>query len=132
MGQETTQEIALPVDPVMAAFDASAVQWETAVPETGDQIVFDTIGDQFIGLYLGMRSVTVEEKDGRESEFKVLMFTGVDGKPYQINAGWKLESAFESAAVPERAIVRITYVKDVDTGRNDPMKDYRVEVAKRP
>lgn len=132
MAQETTQEVALPVDPAMAAFDASEVQWETAVPETGDQIVFDTIGDQFIGLYLGMRGVTVEEKDGRESVFKVLMFTGTDGKPYQINAGWKLESAFDSAAVPERAIVRITYVKDVDTGRNDPMKDYRVEVAKRP
>lgn len=120
------------IDQEMAAFNPAEVQWETAVPETGDQIVFDTIGDVFIGLYLGSRVVPVTEKDGRETSFKVLLFTGIDGKPYQINSGWKLDSAFESAAVPERSIVRITYVKDVDTGRNDPMKDYRVEVAKRP
>ena len=119
------------IDNNMAEFDPAAVQWETAVPEIGDQIVFDTIGDVFIGLYLGTRSVLAEPDDPK-SVFKVLMFTGVDGKPYQINAGWKLESAFDSANVPERAIVRITYVKDVDTGRKDPMKDYRVEVAKRP
>lgn len=128
----TGKEMEIGIDREMAEFNASEVQWETAVPETGDQIVFDTIGDQFIGLYLGSRVVEVLEKDGRTSAFKILMFTGTDGKPYQINAGWKLDSAFESAAVPDRSIVRITYVKDVDTGQNDPMKDYRVEVAKRP
>lgn len=127
---DTSNELQL-IDAEMAAFNAETVQWETAVPETGDQIVFDTIGDVFIGLYLGSRVVTVMEKD-KEEEFTILMFTGTDGKPYQVNAGWKLGSAFDSAAVSVKDIVRITYVKDVDTGRKDPMKDYRVEVAKRP
>lgn len=128
-----TQEIALPVDKEMTEFNAAAVQWETAVPETGDQIIFDTIGDVFIGKYLGSRWVDIEATAKEPaSRFKILMFTGTDGKPYQINSGWKLESAFESTCVPEQSIVRITYVKNVDTGRKDPMKDYRVEVAKRP
>lgn len=127
----SNQEIEYLIDKQMAAFRPEEVVWETAVPETGDQIVFDTIGDVFIGLYLGSRTALADEYDPK-SEFTILMFTGVDGKPYQANAGWKLKSAFESATVTEGSIVRITYVKDLDTGRKDPMKDYRVEVAKRP
>jgi hypothetical protein len=123
------QELERLIDQEMAEFDENTVQWETAVPETGDQIVFDTIGDVFTGLYLGSRTVLAEE-DNPESAFRILMFTGTDGKPYQVNAGWKLESAFK--LIPERSIVRITYVKDIDTGQPSGMKDYRVEVARRP
>lgn len=114
-----------------AAVDWDAVEWETAVPETGDQIVFDTIGDEFVGLYHGKREVPVTEKDGRETSFLILMFTGTDGKPYQTNAGWKLEAGFQG--IEPQSIVRITYVKDVDTGHKaNPMKDFRVEVARIP
>lgn len=101
------------------------VEWQTVVQESGDQIIFDTLGDVFIGLFTGKQ---VANKDGEP--FTILTFTGADAKPYQTNAGWKLESAFEDIDAGE--IVRITYVKDVDTGQASPMKDFRIDVAVRP
>lgn len=110
---------------VMTEFDWASVQWRTEVQETGTQIVFDEIGDQFIGQFTGMRKA---EKDGEE--FIILQFIGTDSQPYQTNAGWKLAAGFVD--IDSGSIVRITYVKDVDTGRKDPMKDFRVDVAVTP
>lgn len=124
MAQEKSAEMARPNDAYMAETDWSAVQWETVAQETGDQIVFDTIGDEFIGLFTGRQTA---QKDGED--FTILSFIGTDGKPYQTNAGWKLEQAFSD--IPEQTVTRIKYVKDIDTGQPSPLKDFRVDVAKR-
>jgi hypothetical protein len=110
---------------MVPATDWGNVQWQTAVAESGDQIVFDKIGDEFIGQFVAARTA---QNDGED--FTILTFIGVDGKPYQTNAGWKLQEGFSD--IEPGTIVRITYVKDVDTGRKDPMKDYRIEVAVTP
>jgi hypothetical protein len=107
--------------------DWSSVQWETAVQESGDQIVFNEIGDVFVGLYIG--SITAHNPKDDE-DFTILQFTGVDGKPYQTNAGWKLREGFSD--IPSNTIVRITFVKQVDVGQNDPMNDFRIDVASTP
>lgn len=103
-------------------------QFQTHVAETGDQIVFDTIGDTFTGIYTGYE---IGCKDGgtEADEFTVLQFRGEDGKPYQTNAGWKLRKAFVNR-VDSGSLVRITYVKDVATNSVQPMKDFRVEIAR--
>lgn len=103
--------------------DWNSVQWDTVAQEAGTRIVFDTIGDSFIGRYNGYR--TVETADGEN--FKVLTWTGTDGEPYETNAGYSLEQAFEDLA--PGVITRVTYVKDVPTGQASPMKSFRVEVA---
>jgi hypothetical protein len=110
--------------------DWNQVVWETVVQEAGAQIVFDTVGDQFIGLYTGKRDVELVNNKGEMEKFTVLTFKGTDGNPYQTNAGWKLETGFMSADIKRGDIVRVTYVKDVDTGQPSPMKDFRVECAR--
>ena len=48
---------------------------------------------------------------------------------YAVNKSYKLEQAMEYVKPDDW--VRITYIKDVDTGRGlNPMKDYRVDVRK--
>jgi hypothetical protein len=100
----------------------NSVKWQTAVQETGTQIVFDTIGDTFIGMFTGKRHAVNDGED-----FTILTFTGTDGEAYQTNAGWKLSEGFSD--IPSGTIVRIKYVKDVETGSPSPMKDFRVDVA---
>lgn len=101
--------------------------FETRVSETGDTIVFDTIGDTWTGIYIGSVRAGKEGADERDM-FTILQFTGEDDKPYQVNAGWKLERGMSE--VEPGSLVRITYVKDVDTGAPQPMKDFRIEVAR--
>ena len=105
----------------------NTVEWETAVDRLGEQIVFEKLGDQFLGMFTGHR--IVETDDG---PFNVLTFKGRDGLPYQINAGWKLEQAFLSSDIKRGDIVCIEYVNDVDTGQPSPLKDFKVYRAKRP
>jgi hypothetical protein len=111
----------------LAEVDWNTVTWDTVIQETGEQIIFDTVGDAFVGLFTGKREVEV---DG--GTFTLLTFMGAGGKRYQTNAGWKLENGFMDADIKRGDIVRVTYVQDVDTGQPSPMKDFRVEVARRP
>lgn len=122
-------EIARPVtdEGVLDSIDWDKVTWETVVEESGEPVVFETVGDKFIGMYTGKRHV--ETEDGK---FVILTFKGPGGRAYQTNAGWKLESAFDEDLIMRGDIVCVTYVKDVDTGQPSPMKDFRVQRAIRP
>jgi hypothetical protein len=87
--------------------------------ETGEQVVFEHFGDSVTLLFTGIEHVSTEE-----SRFDILTFLDADGKPYQLNAGWRLENIFRD--IPPNTVTTITYVKDVDTGNPSPMKDFRV------
>jgi len=119
MSREEAEKVA-----AMPEWARQPIEWHTAVQETGDQIVFDTIGDEFVGMFNGPQTA---EKEGEE--FTILTFEGTDGKPYQTNAGWKLERAFVD--IPTGTVVRITYVKDIDVNQPSPLKDFRVDIAYR-
>jgi hypothetical protein len=118
-----TKAVATTDPNAIAQFDVSGRTVEFVIPELGDQLSFDTIGVSLTLRYLGKRYANVDDSEKR---FLVLMFEDANGKPYQINAGWKLASAFED--ILPNSIVRMTYVKDVETGAVSPMKDYRIEV----
>lgn len=101
-------------------------EWETVAEETGIKVVFDTIGDTFIGQYLGR--VTITPKNGDEP-FDLFNFRGTDGRMYSLNTSHKLEEAFES--IPTGTWTRTVYIKDVPVPRRpEPMKDFRVDVRK--
>lgn len=100
-------------------------EWTTVAEESPTRIIFDTIGDQFIGQYIGIEHI--EPDNGKDEPFDLYLFRGRDGELYAINKSYKLAQAMEK--VSEGDWVRITYIKDIDTGRNlNPLKDFRVDV----
>jgi hypothetical protein len=96
-------------------------------------VVFDTIGDTFVGQYVGEQTITPEGTDSKGEPlepFDLYIFTGRDNNSYSVNKSWKLEQAMEMVKIDDW--VRIVYVKDVETKRGlNPMKDFRVDVRQR-
>lgn len=119
------------VETLMAAAN-DAEEWDTVLDESPVRIIMDTVGDCFIGDYEGELYIPAEQnitKDKPEGEaFTLLIFRGLDGKPYALNKTVKLERAFD--AIAEGSRVRVTLMKEIDTDRGNPMKDYKVDVAR--
>lgn len=102
-------------------------EFETIAEESATVIIFDTVGDQFVGQYKGIEHIDPEKED--VEAFDRFLFTGRDGVIYAVPQSYKLDKAME--IVKPDQWVRITYVKDIPTGRKlNPMKDFVVEVRK--
>jgi hypothetical protein len=86
------------------------------------KIVFDTIGDQFIGTYLGMR-----EMDNDQGKYKQARFE-TDQGIFFTNANYSMKDGLKSVRIG--TVVRLTYKDDMDTGQSQPMRVFSVE-AKR-
>jgi hypothetical protein len=102
--------------------------WTVVEEESPAQVVFDKPGDSFTATFQGMEIIPVDSEVPDGETFTQLRFRREDGY-FGINAGYKLLKAFGKIAAG--SLVRITYVKDVDTsgGKLNPMKDFRVEVS---
>lgn len=114
----------------MAKLDWNALDFETAVEESGVPISFEKVGDVFIGEYVGKSHIVPPLSQGEDDNWNQLNFRDESGSLHVLNAGAKLDAAFDS--IETGSIVRITRMSDVemkDAGKN-PMKDYRVDVAK--
>lgn len=106
--------------------DDSTEGWETVREESPTVIIFDTPGDRFTGVYQGKETIH-NPQDGED--FDRHRFTGLDSKPYAINDSWTLQDGLKDVAVG--SLVRLTYTKNVETGRKlNPMKDVKVEVKR--
>ena len=103
-------------------------EWEVVAPESGEPVKFTNKGDSFIGVFTKTIVISFEE-DGTPQSFNQHIFADSEGAVRTINGGYKFDK--ELAALEPGSKVRITYVGDVDTGRPSPMKDYRIEVAKK-
>lgn len=103
--------------------------WETVVEEAPSRVIFDAIGDTFIGQYVGMEHIDQPPNDkGEDQSFDLFNFRGKDGGLYAVNTSYKLNEAMGDKVNPGDW-VRITYVKDLPTNRKqNPMKDFRVDV----
>lgn len=132
MGKATTVENApKSLEQLMAEANENE-SWEVVTEESPTKVIFDTIGDLFIGDYAGAMTVPADQnisKDHPEGEaFDLYLFRGLDGKLYSFNKSTKLELAMEKVSVSQRC--RLTYVGDVPTKRGQhPMKDITVDVA---
>lgn len=103
--------------------------WETESEESAVKVTLDEVGDVFTGILLGSRLVEFSDKEGPH-EFTVYQFSarGVegldDGTLCDIQESFKLKPLSE---VKTGKLVRITRTRDVEVGRPQPMKDYRIE-----
>lgn len=103
--------------------------WTTVVDESPTQIKFDTLGDVFTGIKTGQKTLqSAKEKE----DFTIYLFraqgmseAGIDdGEVCSVTESFKLR---ELADIPDGTMTRITYVKDVEIGRQQPMKDYTIQ-----
>lgn len=115
---------------------AQEMTWTTVSDSTEQEpetkIVFDTIGDEFTGYFLGTR--VIEPADITEKPYRQARFEGVDnegektGEVFFTNMGFSLREGLKT--VRAGSLVRITYTDDTDTGQASPMKGFRIEVAR--
>lgn len=112
---------------------AQEMNWTTV--SEGDQepetkIVFDSLGDEFTGKFLGTRMV--EAQDPNDRPYQQARFEGIgendSGTVYFTNLGHSLRTGLKD--VRAGSIVRVTYTDDLDTGQASPMKTFRVEVGR--
>jgi|SRR5215469_464547 len=135
----------------VVGYDSSQFEWETVHTEAPDQILFESPGDTYIGLYVGWDLIYPDPENPNAEKanawFVQLHFTDPSGSKV-INTGFDLRRAFldhtnyrewvrDSAVKPEftekiapQSVTRIQYAKDVDVDQNDPMRSFRVDVAK--
>lgn len=105
-------------------------EWDTVAEGSAAVVIFEDKGDQFVGQFLGSQHIEREPNaKGEDQSFDRFLFRGRDGERYAINKSYALEEAMED--VNDGQWVRITYIKDIPTARNqNPMKDFRVDVRK--
>jgi hypothetical protein len=122
-----------PATGTAAIVDDSATEWEIVREESPDKIVFDEIGDQLIGRFVGREIIEPTAENGLDNPFTVLTWREclVNGDKMDYvanNAGFALEQAF--ANIPFGVITRVTLIKKTDVGQASKMNDFRVEVAR--
>lgn len=130
--------VARKVEAVTAEYDPEANvqvapddwEWETVQDETPIGVVFEEIGDTFIGQYTGIRHVDREPSaDGKDQSFDLFVFRGRDGKPYSLNNSFILAQAMGNVEVGNWC--RIKYVKNVEVANwSSPMKDFTIDIRK--
>jgi hypothetical protein len=105
-------------------------EWDTVSEAAATRVVFDTIGDTFVGKLLRKDYIEREPAaDGKDQSFHLWVFKGRDGDTYAINNSYEIDEAL--ANIPFETWVRIQYLKDVKTARNlNPMKSFKVDVKK--
>jgi len=112
--------------PDVSAPDSEEWDFETVVNDAPTVVIFDTYGDQFIGMYKGMQRV--ESRAGRE-EYERFAFTGRDGGHYAIAKSRVLEDLMRK--VPIGTWVRITFTGEIPQSKGyNAMKDFMVEIKK--
>lgn len=103
------------------------IQWETVnSPDDTPQskIVFDTIGDEFTGTFQGER--VIPSQDGDYTQY---LFENELGRCF-VNANYSLREGMRH--VRKGNLVRITFTSEVDTGQESLMKQYQVQIGRRP
>lgn len=107
--------------------DDEGVDWVVVQEESPTRVLLDTVGDIFVGVYLGEEHVA-PESEGQEP-FSLFVFRGRDGELYALNQSYNLRKAMEKVA--EGDLVRIQYYKDIpmSSGGRNPLKDFKVSVA---
>jgi hypothetical protein len=99
--------------------------WHTVSEDEIDEtkIVFETIGDKFVGIFRGTRVQNTE--DGGYTQ---LRFTNASGKAFFTNANHSMLKGMET--VKPGKMVRLVYVSDKDVGQKSPLRIFRVDVKR--
>lgn len=143
MAKGDVAEIAEATDVAAQVFgyDDAGYEWETHHVESPDQVVFDTIGDTLIGIYAG-HELIYPDPDKKPTEFFVQLRWTIPTGSVFVNAGYELRNAYTTTVYDNEgrptvtdkvaigSMTRNELMKLVDVDQNDPMKSYRVDIAK--
>jgi hypothetical protein len=139
-------EVADPQDAATAIgyADTGEYRWDTVHTEAGDQLVFDTVGDLYIGIYAGHEVIYPDpnnpDPDKAKKWFVQLKWTDPDGAKFT-NAGYELRIAYTETTlgsdgqpivtdkIPVGSMTRNELKKLVDVDQQSEMKSFRVDVA---
>ena len=91
---------------------------------SSEAVKFEALGDAFTGVFLGLEDITTEEGE----VLPMASFIGPDGKGYCLFPNVVLRRGL--AKVEPKEWCRITFDKEIDTGKPSPLKSYRVEVGR--
>lgn len=127
MATKSRQEIAENEDPTVLG-DGEGDEFETVADESPTSVIMTTAGDTLIGVYEGAKDVVPAEGQNFKP-FTQHLFRHADGTLYSMADTYQLSKALDPEL--EGRKVRITLVSKIDTGKPEPMKNYRVEVAKK-
>lgn len=112
---------------------AQAIEWRTVNEETSGEetkIIFNVIGDEFVGVYLGLREVAGRDEWGNPAPaYSQARFSDPSNPSdvYFTNCGYSLRNGLKD--VRKGSLVRITWTSEQDTGQASPMRVFRVDVA---
>lgn len=135
-------EVANPEDAAIAMgyADSGEYQWTTVHVEAADQLVFDTVGDLYIGIYAG-HEIIYPDPDKEPGKFFIqLKWTDPQGAKFT-NAGYELRNAYTETRydgegmpvvtdkIPVGSMTRNELMKLVDVDQASEMKSFRVDVA---
>lgn len=129
-------------NPATVGYKAEDYQWETVHEEAPDQLIFDTIGDTYIGEYVGHDLIYPEGDGAPEKWFIQLRWRDHEGIK-TTNAGYELQTTYVEVQtdnnghvistkdlIPPHTMTRTILAKLVDVGQASKMKSFRVDTAK--
>lgn len=101
--------------------------WETIGEGSRARITFDTIGDQFTGVYEGPEDIPFPDGDtGRYLNFRGIHPERVSGVPCAISATYQLARDFDKISPGQ--VCRITYRAAIPVRQGNPLKAFTVQV----
>ena len=122
-------------EPFTMAKETVTDEWTTVDEGSATMVSFDTIGDTLIAVKKGKSEVT-DPNNGKT--WNQWQFTAVQqtldtlpeaeftlGELLGVNGTYLLDQSLEK--VPDGALTRIEYNKDVPTGKGNPMKSFKVQ-----
>ena len=108
-------------------------EWTTVSDGTAEQtpetkIVFEEIGDEFIGEFLGYRNLT--DRDSGQSYTQARFRDVETNEICYTRANHSMREGLDKVSIG--ALTRIVYVDDTDTGMPSPMRTFTVQMKGRP
>jgi hypothetical protein len=132
--------------PGIIGYDETQFEWDNVHEEAPDKMAFTVLGDKYVGEYTGHELIYPQPDDPNPAKaaewFIVLKWKDNEGSKVT-NAGYELRTAYVNVTVddsgnvtahedkiPRGSITRTELVKKVDVGQQEPMKSFRVDVAR--
>jgi hypothetical protein len=128
--------------PATVGLNEADYEWDNVHEEAPDQLVFNVVGDKYIGTYEGHTLIFPDEVSEPSKWFIQLRWRDNDGLKVT-NAGYELRTAYVDIDVaddgtittkdkiPPGTVTRNELVKLVDVDQASPMKSFRVDTARR-
>lgn len=134
------QPESVPEVPAVVGYNPDDYEWTTVHEEAPDQIVFDTVGDKYIGEYLGHEVIDPHDEKDPDKRFIQLRFRDPEGLKVT-NAGYELRETYVEILsvdggewktrdrIPPGTLCHNELKKLVQVDQASPMKSFRVNTA---